>query len=286
MKNILLPTDFSENSWNAIEYALRFLANAKCHFYLLHVNRISALVESDMPYLPTQDVVKKLLISPAKKELQQLQKRISEQLPHNKNHKFYAITDHNFFIESIRKHVNDKKIDMIIMGTKGSSGLQKFIIGSNAGDVITKVPCATLVVPENAKFNGIKELAFPTDFALTYNFQTLVPISEVLENYEASLRIVHIGKKSRDLNEGQVKNKELLEDFFSEDKHSFYFLTNDKIEEAIQCFVQSRNIDMIAMVAKNLNYFQRILFLPTIEEISYHTDVPFLVLHEQPLNYG
>ena len=62
---------------------------------------------------------------------------------------------------------------------------------------------------------------------------------------------------------------------------SFHFLTNNNIEDAVQCFVESRDIDMIAMVAKNLNYFQRILFMPTVEEISYHSDVPFLVLHEQ-----
>jgi len=37
---------------------------------------------------------------------------------------------------------------------------------------------------------------------------------------------------------------------------------------------------MIIMIAKNLNLFQRILFRPTVEEISYHTDIPFLVLHE------
>jgi hypothetical protein len=35
------------------------------------------------------------------------------------------------------------------------------------------------------------------------------------------------------------------------------------------------------MIAKNLNFFQRILFKPTVEEISYHTKVPFLVLHEE-----
>ena len=35
------------------------------------------------------------------------------------------------------------------------------------------------------------------------------------------------------------------------------------------------------MIAKNLNLFQRILFKPTIEEISYHTEIPFLVLHEK-----
>ena len=280
MKNILLPTDFSANSWNAIEYALKFFKNTKCHFYLLHVNRVSALVESDVPYLPTQDTFDELYVNPAKKLLHQFLKRISKEIPKNDNHRFYALTEHNFFIESLRNHVKEKKIDMIVMGTKGASGMQKFIIGSNAGDVITKVPCATLVVPENAKFEGINEMAFPTDFAITYNIQTLQPISEILENYCAQISVVHISKKGDDLNNGQIKNKELLEDYFSEDKHNFYFLTNEKIEEAIQCFVQSRKIDMIAMVAKNLNYFQRILFLPTVEEISYHTDVPFLVLHE------
>ncbi|WP_299528057.1 universal stress protein, partial [uncultured Lutibacter sp.] len=37
MKNILLPTDFSENSWNAIKYALELYKKTACNFYLLHV---------------------------------------------------------------------------------------------------------------------------------------------------------------------------------------------------------------------------------------------------------
>jgi len=170
---------------------------------------------------------------------------------------------------------------MIVMGTKGASGLKKYIIGSNTGDVITKVSCTTLVVPENAKFNSIKEIAFPTDLSISYHIQTLEPISEVLEEFDSFLRILHISKKEEDLIIDQIKYKELLEDYFFSNNYSFHFLTNNNIEDAVQCFVQSRDIDMIAMVAKNLNYFQRILFMPTVEEISYHTDVPFLVLHEQ-----
>lgn len=282
MKNILLPTDFSENSRNAIEYALKFLENQECNFYLLHVIKLNALVESDIPYIATQDVIDKVYVKPAKKQLKDFLKRITQVLSHNENHKFYLLTDHNFFIESIRNHVSEQKIDMIIMGTKGASGLQKFI-GSNSGDVITKVSCTTLIVPEQARFNGIKELAFPTDFALTYNIQTLQPINDILDTYNTKLSVVHISKKGKELNISQTKNKELLEDYFSDDSHNFYFLTNDRIEDAIQCFVQSRKIEMIVMVAKNLNYFQRIIFLPTVEEISYHTDVPFLVLHEQTL---
>lgn len=280
MKNILLPTDFSENSWNAIEYALHFYKKSKCNFYLLHVTRISSLVVEDTPYVPTEAVIEDTYTKPAKKKLKEILKRISNQFPNHTKHKFYTLTDYNFFIESIRKHVSEKNIDMIVMGTKGASGLQKYIIGSNTGDVITKVQCAVLVVPENAKFTKIKEVAFPTDFALSYDIKTLQPISEILETYNSSLRILHISKKGEELNLDQQKNKELLDDYFNEDEYSFYFLTNNKIEAAIQCFVESRDIDIITMVAKNLNYFQRILFLPRVEEISYHTEVPFLVLHE------
>jgi hypothetical protein len=169
---------------------------------------------------------------------------------------------------------------MIVMGTKGSSGLKKYIIGSNTGDVITKVKCAILVIPENAKFSKITEIVFPTDFALNYNLNTLQPISEILEAYNSYLGILHISQSDKDLNTDQQKNKELLDDYFNNRKHGFYFLTNKKIENAIQCFVESRGVDLITMVAKNLNYFQRLLFLPKVKEISYHTDIPFLVLHE------
>lgn len=281
MKSILLPTDFSENSWNAIHYALNFFEKSNCHFYLLYVNKLSNLASIDTSYITTAEAVEQVQTKFAKKQLRDFLKRISKEFPNNNNHKFYTLTDYNFFIESIRNQVKEKNIDMIVMGTKGASGLKKIIVGSNTADVITKVPCTTLVVPENAKYKSITEIAFPTDLALSYHIQTLKPISEVLDKFNSFLRVLHISKKRENLNRDQQKYKELLEDYFNGYKHSFHFLTNNKIEDAVQCFVESRDIDMIVMVAKNLNYFQRILFMPTVEEISYHTDVPFLVVHEQ-----
>jgi nucleotide-binding universal stress UspA family protein len=280
MKTILLPTDFSENSWNAIEYALNFYKETNCDFYLLHVNKLSNIVTNDYPYIPALDVIEDVYIKPTKTRLKALLKKIAKIFPKNTKHKFYTLTDYNFFIESLRKHIKEKKVDMIVMGTKGASGLSKFIIGSNAGDVITKVKCTTLVVPENAKFKKIEEITFPTDFSLTNNLQILDPIAKILEKNDAILSILNISKKPSILNVEQQKNKELLEDYFYNYKHSFYFLTNKKVEDAVQHFVESRHVDLIAMVAKNLNYFQQILFHTKVEEISYHTDIPFLVLHE------
>ncbi|MCH4553888.1 universal stress protein [Aestuariibaculum lutulentum] len=282
MKNILLPTDFSENSWNAIKYAINFFEKDTCHFYLLHVNRVGENYMNGSPYIVSEEVLEDVYVKPTKQKLHSILKRIVTELPANTNHKFHTLFDYNFFIDSIRKHVEEKNIDLIVMGTKGSDGLRKIVMGSNTGDVIKKVKCNVLTVPEKATFNTIKEIAFPSDFSLTYNIQILQPLLDILEHNKASLRVLHISKNKTDLNAEQLKNRELLEDYFTSIESSFHYLTNRKLEDAVQCFIDSREINMICMVAKNLNYFQQILFHSQIEELSYHLKIPFLVLHETP----
>ena len=280
MKNVLLLTDFSNNSWNAITYAINFFKDIPCNFYVLHVNKLGYLVADEVSLYTNQNHLAEVYTEPSKKELRLILKRISRLFPDNDNHRFFTITDYDFFIESIRKVVDEKHIDLIVMGTKGASGIERKILGTNTADVITKVKCNTLAIPENAEFIAPKEIAFPTDFSLTYNLQILKPISDILKQFNTSLKILHITKGKVDLSYEQNRNKDLLEDYFSNQSFSFHYLTNKRVEDAIQCFVESREIDMICMVGKNLNYFQQILFHSRVEKISYHTDRPFLVLHE------
>lgn len=278
--NVLLPTDFSENAFNAISYAINFFESKECNFYLLHVNKIENMVVSTESYIPTADVIEEVYVTPSRNKLRQLLKNISENLKPSKKHRFYTLTDNYFFLESVRKHVEEKKIDIVVMGTKGATGLKEYITGSNTGDVITKVKCTTLVVPENASYNKLKEIAFPSDYNLSYDINILQPLTNILKDTKSNLRIIHIQNKDASLNPEQHNHKEMLNDYFEEFNPSFHFLTNKKVEDAIQCFVESRAIDMIVMVAKNLNYFQNILFHTKVEKITYHTDIPFLVLHE------
>lgn len=281
MKNILIPTDFSENSWNAIKYALAFFKDAECDFYLLHVTLIYNYASGESPIvpLPAVEVIDKTVLKQAKTNLKKLLKKIA-QLPSNPKHHFYTLSNYDYFIDAVRNQVAEKNIDLIVMGTKGASGLKKAMIGSNTGDLITRVKCPVLIVPENAVFKELQEIAFSTDYHLFYPTKILNDIFEFVKMHNSTLRILHIVKKEEEFTEFQMENKEFLANFFAEEKHSFHKITNKKIEDGVQCFVESRDIDMIIMIAKNLNLFQRILFRPTVEEISYHTDIPFLVLHE------
>ncbi|MFL1012324.1 universal stress protein [Flavisericum labens] len=279
MKNILIPTDFSENSWNAIEYALHFFEKSPCNFYLLHVNSARTLETAQNLCGQNNGVASKMLTKPSKVFLKETVERIKGSFPKNPNHRFFTISDQNNLVDSIREQVALNRIDFIVMGTKGASGVNGFAIGSNAGNVITKVKCTTLVVPENAKYIEPKEIAFPTDFSIFYHPDILQPIIDVVDKSKGELNILQVNKRGVNLNEDQQKNKEFLGDFFNNQKHSFHFLTNSHIENAVQEFVDSKGINLIAMLAKNLNYFQRILFQASVNKVSYYKDVPFLVLH-------
>lgn len=279
MNNILIPIDFSENAWNAIQYALRFFSKSSCNFYLLHVNTSGIVVNENSILVQNNKGVSATLTKPVKKMLQETVLRIHSTFPNNPNHKIYTISDSNYIINSIREQVVLNKINFIVIGTKGSTGLKKTAIGTNAGNVITKVKCTTLVVPENAKYKEPKDVAFPTDFSIFYHPETLQPIIDILEVNKATVNVLHVNKNGLVLNEDQQRNREYLQDYFTNYKYSFNFLSNNHIEKAVQQFVDEKDIQLITMLAKNLNYFQRILFHPTVNEISYYKNVPFLVLH-------
>lgn len=279
MKNIMLPTDFSDNAWNAITYGLALFKKTKCNFYLVNISPISPYSGGEIAMYVSPEVLEETVLKENNEKLAKLLIAIAR-LPFNTKHTFHTKAIHGFFTDQIKKEVKDKNIDLIIMGTKGSSGIKAVSMGSNTGNVITKVPCAVLAVPEDAEYSRPKEIGFPTDFQLGYDIKVMENVKELVMLHKSALQFLYVSTKRGDLGTLQKKNREFLKDYFTDTEYSFHTLTGKKLDDAIQHFVESRNLDMLVMVAKNLNFLERILFRPTVEKVSYHTRIPFLVLHE------
>ncbi|UAB80989.1 universal stress protein [Marixanthomonas sp. SCSIO 43207] len=276
--NVLIPTDFSDNSWNAINYALHLLKNVEVTFFILHVSNANE-------YTVLDEATNDLAVTKASKnqtvedQLSLLKNRILSESK-NKKHTYNFGIEYNSFIKTLRVQIVAKQIDLIIMGTKGVSGIKKYLLGSNAGDVITKVKCPVLVIPEKARYETPLQIAFPTDYNISYNKRVLKTLKTITGLHNSSLEIVHVGIKKLPLTTEQKKNKTILSKSIEELQHSFNTCNCLNLEDTIQQFVEKKEINIIAMVAKNLNFFQRILFKPNIEKVSFQTETPFLVLHE------
>ncbi|MGB3149422.1 MAG: universal stress protein [Maribacter sp.] len=279
MKNILIPTDFSENAWNALTYGLALFKKTKCTFYIVNVHPVAAYSGGEATMFVAPEILEESILSENKEKMRELLYEV-ERLPVNTKHMFHTEVLYGFLTDHIKQEVKDKNIDLIVMGTKGASGLKAISMGSNTGNIITKVPCAVLAVPEDTTYSRPKEIGFPTDYILGYDVKVMENIKELVVLHKSSLRILYVSTKEAKLTVPQNKNREFLKDYFVDTECSFHTLTGKKLDVAVQHFVESRDLDMIVMVAKNLNFLERILFRPTVEKISYHTTVPFLVLHE------
>ncbi len=278
MKNLLIPTDFSANSWNALEYAVRFFMNEACNFYILHIGDLKeSSVNSNSFTFPVEKISTSI-----KEKLNSLFIRI-EGLPINEKHHFIALQEYGNFVDIMRKTVEAKKIDLMVMGTKGASGIKASIVGSNTGDAITKVPCNVLVIPEYAKITIPKKIVFPTDYNIFYSYAILKALTETIRITKAKLEVLNVLTNNNQLTIEQEENKRYLQDYLEETfqhTHSFHNSVNKNIKTAIQHYVASNHGKMVVMVAKNLNFLQNLLFDSSVEKVSFHTTVPVLVMHE------
>jgi len=279
MKHILIPTDFSDNAWNALVYGISFFKKTHCTFHIVHINAINTNSSGEAAIYVSPDLLEKTILAESREKLKVLIKKV-EKLPLNTKHYFKTQAIYGFLTDQLKDQVKEKNIELIIMGTKGSSGLKAVSIGSNTGNVITKVPCTIMAVPESATYESVKEIGFPSDLNLAYEIKVLDTIKDIILLKKSALRLLYISSKGEELNTNQIKIKNLLLDYFKETECTFHEVTGKKIDESVQCFTESRNLDMLIMVAKNLNFLESILFRPTVERISYHTKVPFLVIHE------
>jgi len=277
MKKILLPTDFSDISINAIQYALQLFKDIPCEFFLLNVFRIPYVTNEEFM---GNDVGQLALLE---EELHEASKKgmeeLLEVLPKNKRHSFNSISDYNLFGNAVENTVEERDIELIVMGTKGATGAKEIFMGSNTGNVVLKTTSNLIAVPEHSSFRAPKEITFPTDFRIRYDLEDLAPLISLAEMYDSNIRILHLSDME-ELDEEQNQNKKILSSYFINLKHSFHTLSNTDFEEALNCFTQSRgDIDMIAIIARHYSFFQRLFFRPKVRELSFHTKIPLFVLH-------
>ncbi len=280
INKILLPTDFSKNAWHAIQYALELYKNDNCEFYLLNAfSTPSNIVESLLYMEPGNE-----LYENTKEESENGLSKALEKLvlndDGNPKHHFKTISKFNGPIEAIKNVVEEKDIEMIVMGTKGETGSRSAVFGSIAINVMEKVRnCPVIVVPEQADYKMPKEIVFPTSYKTHFKRKELNYLTQIAKKCKSSIKVLHIMNENR-LDKKQINNKKLLEEYFTDLDHSFHSLSHMEIPAAINCFVESRESGMVAFINKKHAFFGSILTQPLVKEIGYASKVPILVMHD------
>lgn len=141
VERILFPTDFSEGSTHALHYAVDLVKHYNAKLYILHViYDIAKATESHIPHISADEIYKEM----NKWAMNELETCCIEEIRGLSDVEKLVIkgTPH----EEIIRFATDKKVDMIVMGTYGRTGLQKFIFGDTAEKVVRRAPCPVMTV--------------------------------------------------------------------------------------------------------------------------------------------
>lgn len=276
MKRILLPTDFSENAYNAIKYAVQLYKNEVCEFHLLHTYTPVIVSAGSMLDSYSALTLQKVAQDNAQRRLDELEVKISREFPNN-NHSFSCLASFNMLIGEMRNVIEEQTIDHVIMGTQGATGAKEVFLGTHTMYAIKKMKCPVLAVPANFTYEPPKEVLFPTDYKLNKTNKYLSMIRELCDTHISRLHILN-AYYGTPLTETQLDIKAFLDAYFIDNAHLFHITEGTDVLGAVEQFQIKAKINLIVMIHNKHNFLENMLFKPVINQVVYHTNVPFLVI--------
>jgi nucleotide-binding universal stress UspA family protein len=278
MKRILVPTDFSRNALNAARYALDLYWEIPCEFYFMNVFHIGGYSIDTLRLPEASDPA---YVAGKKESEDGLAKLLRMLGVHcdNPRHTYFTLSSYNSLVYAIKKTIEEKNIDIIVMGTKGITGAESILFGTNTIDVIEDIQeCPVLAIPEKYSFTRPKEIVFPTDFKSTYARKEMNHLKEIVQLHNGSVRVLHI-KTEKQLSLEQKAIKELLDIQLENTSHTFHELKDIKVHKGIGAFVESRSANLIAFINKKHGFFDKLLRKPLVKELGFHYNIPVLALN-------
>ncbi|UJP64582.1 universal stress protein [Mongoliitalea daihaiensis] len=264
---ILVPTDFSENAFNALAFAKNiakqqnssltlFYAFYAVYDFAAQATEIIAQIEDD-----------------AKKAMKKLVKEgLEEGLTID-----YKI-QHGSIATAVTSYAYQNHYDLIVMGTQGASGIKKTLMGSNTGHVIKESMVPVLAVPTSASLPKEDKIAIALELKKESeeNFKKLFQLTEALN---LPYNFFHVGEKMSFDQEIEFKGLEaFLKANHANKSFEFQTIQASNIQKGVQNYLGDNPNVLLVMFSKQKSFFEYLFNKSETLEMAYHTHVPLLVI--------
>lgn len=266
MKIILAPVDFSDASMNAVSFAAELSKRSSARLVIVNILQ---KVEDE------NDI---------KTKLKAVESGLKKSIDTNLNCE--SLLAHGSLIPTLKKIISVQEPELIVMGTKGASGLKKILIGSNTVNLISNTRVPVLVIPEVARFEsffnkGKNRIILATDLDFLENEDALRVLKELaLFIVEPKLRVLSVRPKDTRLASSKRKERDYLMSFFDPEIETERVTVFGKsVLGGINFYLDQKNTDtgLLAMIARDSGHLIQKHYT---REMASHTHLPLLVLHD------
>ncbi|MDT0642800.1 universal stress protein [Zunongwangia sp. F363] len=267
--NVLILTDFSEVSNNTGKYALDFLGNAPGQIYVLNIQNIN--FKKAVP-----DVLERKMVEISGKLHKSIE--LFQQYSNNLKLEFHSILSSENLINAVRRCVAEKKIDLIFIGAISRDVRHHPLLGDHAYEVVRKIKCNIVAVPENQKYRKPETSILPIDYSVLSEERIYQHIKNCSFLKDTQMTVVEIEE-----NDFGVKKEETvahkLPDLLNGAKVDYIDMAEPAIFSRDVLLEIQEKFDIIVVLGKNLNVCDRLLHTRYGLCSMVNNQLPILVLH-------
>ena len=268
MKSILVPYDFSEEAENAFLLAQELATMAACKLKLVHIIEIpsSQNFSSTGEMAVGENFIDKIymidLVNKRKEQFKKLEEEHS-----GKAYQFSFNISFGNPYAGISAGIAEMNADLVIMGSKGSSGLEELLIGSNTEKVVRRSECPVITVKSNVTASSIKKIVFASDFTESSK-KVILKLKTLQEMVGAEIKLVKINTPNSF--ENSIASIKKIDKFIKENQLKNVkaeVFNGDSEEEGINDFADYIDADLIAMATHGRTGFLHLLSGSIAEDV-------------------
>lgn len=288
MKKILVPVDFSDYSFSSVSAALLIAQKLPAEVRLLHVfddpfvehDLEQDLVENSVSAY-TQNLIHKME-KDAKDNMAGLQEEVARfQQEQKMTVPVSTEIRRGFAVDQIVIASKAWMAQLIIMGSRGHSRLEKVVFGTVTKGVINEAHCAVLALPPKYVWKEPKEVLYATNF-LDYDEIAISRLLNLLQAYHVKLHVTHFSATNHREDEYKLHGlEEKLRMDHKEGNLEYEVVDSKTLLESMHQYVEQKHIDVIALTTRKMSGLQRIFTKSATVNLLYHAEKPLLVFHEK-----
>ncbi|MGH1338440.1 MAG: universal stress protein [Aureispira sp.] len=266
MKNILVPTDFSDNANKALDVAMALAKRFNANLHLIHTYHTST---------PTGHManVNRVIKEDRDKEMAAFLTQVKATAPEGVA--IEGVCRHGYPIETIEREIERVSADLLVMGTLGASNVAKKVWGSTASKLvkINKVP--VLAIPMETSYKDLENMVLAVDALDLTVLNTLNPALNLVQASRLSLQLLHVSTTSQDSD-----MDESIDDYLKNMAipFSYHKVVSDEVLEGILNFAREQKGSVLCLVAHQRGWFENLFHSSVSQQIALQSDLPVLII--------
>ena len=273
IQKILIPIDFSETSMLAIEHAGFTAQLFKAELILLHV------VEKHWEQFSI--IAPEFRISEPSDLINAIEKKLAEVAADIRTKygvRSTAITSSGNIFNEILSISKENNVDLVVMGTHGTSGVVEFFIGSNTFKMVTESECPVISVQAQSKKLGFKDILLPIDNS-AHSRQKVNQAIVIAKQFASKIHILGLGDPNDETMSKKFEIKlDQIEEYIKKCNLPFSRKTVDAKNQAKTTYeyAKSVNADLIVIMTDQDEILTGRFMGTYAQQIINHSKIPVM----------